>query len=355
MSNFLDSATDAVSDLYCSALSGVDNYFSFWRSLGIPIDEVSPALRSYVCDAPGPDLPPPPFMGGQCPGVPYDITFRITEDGSVVSGPTTFTAPGPIGQFSRPNDPPDGRTQQGYTFQGGETIIINSADRELETVSVVRDDGLPDECGNPLPEIPEFEPIEQSISFTYIDASDNSVNVTGNLTIFAPIFAPVGIFAPIIRVPIRLSGPNFDFSGNINLPDLNIDIYPSRARPSTGEPDPVPDVDPDSPDNPATPDDGSTRELVGLLVRSQISSETRTTEIFQPTGPNLYVPRIANAYFRVRLGDRLSWLGPFDVKTTNTFVPVPPDVVAVSARVDAEQGWTSTGTQVFRSSEPDNS
>lgn len=363
MSNWLDSAEDAVKGAFCSYLSNVDRYFSFWSELGIPTDQVNSQLRTYVCDQDGPtEPPPPPFTGGQCETTYRVKNLTIRNDGTTFV-PNGTAVPGPVTGVtinSRTPAPITGspnRTQFSVTWSGPNFTLNQSPISFQDQISfqVDRQDGLPDDCGDIPPDIPPVQPVTQPISFTYIDASDNSVNVNAELTIFAPIFAPIGIFAPIIRVPIRIAGPNFDFSGNLNLPDLNIDIYPSFARPSTGVPDPEPDVDPDSPDNPATPDDGSTRELVGLLVRSQISSETRTTEILQPTGPNLYVPRIANAYFRVRLGDRLSWLGPFDVKTTNTFVPVPPDVVAVSGRVDAEQGWTSTGTMVFRSSEPDNS
>lgn len=363
MSNWLDSAEDAVKGAFCSYLSNVDRYFSFWSELGIPTDQVNPQLKSYVCDDDGPPgPPPPPFTGGQC-DVDYDVSVnRCNNDGSPGAS-VDQNQPGPIGPLQITNivDADEfvpNRKQYfwRYTYDGGNAIESASSFSTCAlSLSVVRSDGMADNCGDLPPDIPPVEPVTQPISFTYTDASDNSVNVNADLTIFAPIFAPIGIFAPIIRVPIRINGPNFDFSGNLNLPDLNIDIYPSPARPSTGVPDPVPDVEPDSPDSPTTEEDDSTRELLGILVRSQPVGETRTTEIAQPDAPTLYVPRLANAWFRVRFGRRYSWMGPYDVKATNTFVPVPPDVVVVATRAIGEQGWQANKFEIYKSSEPDNS
>lgn len=366
MSNWLQSAENAVKGAFCQYLGAVDNYLGFWSELGVPTDRISPPLREYVCDEPGPDLPPPPFTGGQCDGVSYIV--RVFTQQPFPPNETTLnssqTVTGPVTSVRITSRSP----RPGFEGQVDDiTYVISSASplitrntgvptgAGLANVTTERVDGLPDDCGDPDPFVEPLPPggVTQPINFTYIDASDNSVNVNADLTIFAPVFAPVGVFAPKIFVPIRINGPNFNFNGDIQLPDLNVEIYPSFGRPSGGSPGTdVPD-EPDTPDTPTTPEDGDRKILVGMLVRSQPVGRTSTTELLQPTGPNLYVPRLANAYFRIRMGRGLSWIGPIDVKTRDSFIPVPPDVVALTGRVDEEPGWASTVTLVFRTSTPE--
>jgi len=88
--------------------------------------------------------------------------------------------------------------------------------------------------------------------------------------------------------------------------------------------------------------------LVGVHVRSQLASDPQATQLFGIDTPDLYVPRLAAVYFRVREGGRNSWLGPFDVKTTDAYIPVPFDVYAVAYRIAEEPGFQSVGTAVFR-------
>ena len=358
MSNWLQAAEDAVKGAYCQYLGAVDNYYGFWESVGIPTGEISPILRSYVCDNAGPPPPPPPFTGGQCPGVLYRVQWRWQGGCRNNQLGPLLTFPGPIrAVFHYPVNPPfnagvtvdapgGGNTGDGCGTQNPTTGITE--------INVFRADGQPDTCGDPaIPPTPlPPEGVEQPISFTYVNVEGDTITELGDLTIFAPVIAPSFELNPKIYAPFRLQlGPN-SFKGTLELPDLNFDLRPEFTRRGPGsDPDTTP-IAP-GPDNPDTPDDETERILTGILVRSEAGGTTSTTELFQPDGPNIYVPRLANAYFRVRVGNQLSWAGPYDVKMREAFIPAPADLEVVTGAVSWEQGWIGTATNVFRQTTPD--
>lgn len=358
MSNFLTAAADAVQGAFCDALDGTDRYFGFLSGLGIPIGQISPRFKEAMCDEPGPPPPGPPFSGGQCPGVLYRGVFTLTTADSQVFIRTTDFAEGPITsvtsqvtfsdtflRITGANGSFESRVSNAGTGSGWVSASLNG----LESF----DGSDINDCGNPDATAPPFVPTPQPISFTYVDNSSTTVNVMGDFTLYAPVFAPVGVFAPRVYAPFTFKAPDFNFNGTIELPDLEVEFSFGGGRPGAGKPEPFIDPLPDLPDFPTLPEDDTERELIGVIVRTSRSGPIRTTELAQPGAPTLYVPRVANVYFRVRTGRVLSWSGPYDVKTLDAFIPAPNFGVAIAARVVGEQGWSPEGTQVFRTSSPE--
>jgi hypothetical protein len=105
-----------------------------------------------------PPLPPPPFIGGQC-AVSYNVTytFRLlgTAQGSGGSAVSTNTAQGPLDYFAF--EPRPGVYAQTWwlvlkTRGAAQNVELDVGLRtsawEVDTVSLTRTDGLPDDCGN---------------------------------------------------------------------------------------------------------------------------------------------------------------------------------------------------------------
>jgi hypothetical protein len=221
--------------------------------------------------------------------------------------------------------------------------------RNPQIVSISRVDGQPDDCGSPPPDIPTFPPegVTIPIEISYENNEGDTVIELGDLTFNVPIFAPVGIVNAPIYAPITIETPDFNLNGRVEIsPEFNVEVSPGGGDNSPGSGD-----DPSIPENPddapSTEDDGRNERLIGVFVRSQQGSGTQTTEINQDDAPDLYVPRLANVYFRVRANGSLGWQGPVDVKTTSAWIPVPANSFAIAARADWERGWSGTVTEVF--------
>jgi len=145
-----------------------------------------------------PEGSPPGFTGGQCETM-YDVSIQATEfdgapncNGSQAN--TTIRVQGPISDvFVRnedlPNDPNDFRTFIIVSAAGGERVALSSftdigcSGYVIDSVSVSRVDGQPDNCGDPpsgpiaptpnYPRPPTFNP----------DGSVTANPSTGDLTI----------------------------------------------------------------------------------------------------------------------------------------------------------------------------
>lgn len=340
MGSFEDNLKSAVRSGLCVYASAVDNASSFVSRLGPTAPDITAAsgfLRRIVCDEPGPDAPPPPFQGGQCPGVPYNVR-AVNPQGNTT---TLVLARGPFSKL------------QLESTSGGNTALVYSAfdfstgqpftdRRQLLSGSwtnptVVRADGQPDDCGDPDPDIPEFPPQGDTINidFDYTDNSGQTTNVQGDFTLFAPILiAPLTIVAPI-----TVNLPDLNFDGQLTLaPEFNIELSPrspsGRGTNITNEPEAEPD-----PNDPDEPEDCSDRKLLGLLLVLAVGDNPRPSQIFPLAEvPDLLVPRAAYVWWVVRVGGRSVFLPPVEVKTDAQFVPAPQDIDVVCWRVTTEQG-----------------
>jgi hypothetical protein len=203
-------------------------------------------------------------------------------------------------------------------------------------------------CGNPPIDIPPFPPEGDVINFnfTYVDNSDNSRNVDVNLRLFAPVFVtPVNIYAP---VTVDFGGVQFNGQFEI-APEFNFEFGNPDSVDGPGSGVPAP---PETPDQaPDTPEDSGQRRLIGVIVRADVVGDVRATVLFQNDAPDLYVPRLANLYIRVRVNNGLAWIGPIDVKQRSFYYAVPESVFAVTARTEFEPGFSGSVTLVWSDSQ----
>lgn len=350
---FVESVGDAIKAALCTNLRLGDNANEFFNELS-PIDlpNFSKYWRPKLCDDdPAQVIPPaPPFLGGQCVGVAYRVVVRTNTALGSTSNSTGRNVIGPIsGAFAR--DIPGG-SELVVSANPDKAIAISSAPASQvflnpTIIQITREDNQPDTCGNPDPIIPPWPPGGKTfnISPTYIDNEGDTVNLSGNFTLFAPI----GIFAPFVRVfaPVTVDLGGITFNGTLELaPEFNFNFgtppgFTGPGRPTGTAPDEDPSTSPD------TPEDEGDMKLIGIVVRSQPSAGTQTTELDETNAPDLFVPRLANAYFRTRNGTVLGWFGPIDIKTTSAFVPVPPNVNAVDARVSYQKGWSGSFIKIL--------
>mgnify|MGYP003563682274 CR=1 FL=1 len=129
------------------------------------------ATGSYVCapyhdeqgNDPGQPPQPPPFTGGQCP-VTYNVTYRLVSDDGNSPGDGSFAScPNTLGPISTQIREVSGLVFGGIVDGGGvercsRALSASVSNPRVEIQSVVRVDGLPDDCGDP-PGTPATPPI----------------------------------------------------------------------------------------------------------------------------------------------------------------------------------------------------
>lgn len=314
-------------------------------------------------------LEQPPFTGGQC-----EFCYRVT---------VTFTRSGtPGGQF-------DGQVTQTYDLWGPigpvswreiegsnprvATLLLRShgfcnlprsaSQREdrgtpfsfprpgqlsIDAVVVRPVSGGSDLCGNLPRDVPEpRRPDPQDApDFTYIDNSNNSVNVPlsfnfgwayfdNDLNLNVPI--DVNVIAPI-NVETNIS-PTFRLNFNLSTGDTT--ILPPSPNPDRPAPDPrgpgnppnfgPGDEPPSAPPGlpPATDPDpvepGQDRVIRAALVTvTSVADPIPTTELLQGENPNLWVPDLGVISFLVRSGRSSGgWTEDIRIKNRRQFVPCP--------------------------------
>lgn len=358
MASFRDAINGAMREAYCQVLEAVDGYYGFFDSLGVPAGQVPPSWRKYWCDDDGPSPPAAPFTGGQC-----DIVYRLQNGTTNSSGQLNFgngvARPGPITgariiSSEETNSVPPGRRQYTIEWSGPNMGVLIQEPLSYAPVQfrVVPNDGQPDNCGNPPGPQPTYPPEGIDVPVTIpFDSPEGPVSEPATIRIFAPIV--VGYAPFTVNAPVTINGPNIDFSGTLEItPEFNFEPNFGGGDSSPGQPVGTgPNEDPSS--APDTDEDDSENRLIGVLVRSQPTGETRTTELDESNAPDLFVPRLATVYFRTRNRGLLGWNGPHDVKTTSAYIPVPENVHAVDVRVSYQQGWSGGFFKVFDRVAPD--
>lgn len=374
MASFIESLRAAARTAYCSNVASSPQWFGNLRRVILPpgLIDLADRINRSIC---GPDAVttpvPPPFTGGQCPGIRYQVpcTSSVTRPGcpgGPGSGPfesVNAISPivfGPIrGIGVRP-------TAQGLC--GPTTIVhfiqaFNSSGAPVDiehtpvpsgrtdrTVTVSPSFGAaipidpepPGGCGSIDPVLPPPAPIQVNVTVNYENFEGTSLSITAPI-IFAPVYVAVD---GTLRIPISFD----NLVGEINLNNdfqLTLDFSPGGGdQPSPGEPD-NPGLDPGEPsldgdNDPAGPD----ATIIGVVVRSRLSQGNRTTLIPHTVGPDILAPGVATVRFRIRAGSLVAWTSDIRVKGVNEYVPCPVDFGATAVSVESEVGWQSSFTVV---------
>lgn len=182
-------------------------------------------FRSLVCgEEPTPEVldPGTTTPAGQCP-VNYRWIWKYryrdpngfirdtTGQNDVEVGPTNGPILGPItGPIQSAADPVQWTLIDGNGNEDGTKAFLPVGGEFLENdFQVLRADGLPDDCGEPVPP-PPLAPGDRTINLP-VNINDNDVNV--DFTLNVPVLAPGGV----LLIPVTIKGPNFNFDVNLNV------------------------------------------------------------------------------------------------------------------------------------------
>ena len=341
-------------------------------------------LQRMCRDTPGytPPSPSPPFTGGQCPGVRYTITvsmnvlsgincdvpsiYSFSEDvkGEITafrvipSTASTGAARGSVEVFARGlgdtlSDPLrwiglDSRQNFG-SCRGGPTPTINS-------ITIVRADGLPDTCGSVPPEYrdggsPVFAPsldIDIAPNVPLNIAPNVSANANGTVNISLPPLGDVSV--DFGGIDVRFNPTPSDPNAPEPQPETpQPEIPPTRPDPGDTEPDPTnpppaPPVDEPPLEEPV---EKSPQVIRAALVTVSTISPTATT-IFQTSNPNVYAPDLGLIAFRCRASENASgWTEDIRIKNRRQFVTCPWEGGAFDVRGTPRPGVVWNITPVY--------
>lgn len=220
------------------------------------------------------DLPPAPapqFSGGQCDSVLYNISLAINTQSGHYAPDCALIVTGTLTGYATVFGPVSGiRLTNGATMYGdcqiygysnvvatcrgtqatgiqplGEFVLTGASGGNILKITqsvVVRNDGLPDTCGNPVPSYPPPSATPKDFSDVAI------VHITPTTTVsvpisFTPTIAPVGgIFRPEFNfdvggINVNLSPGGFTFSPNLEIPvNLPSPYFDPRTVPGTPRP-----------------------------------------------------------------------------------------------------------------------
>lgn len=320
-------------------------------------------FRRVYCDDLGPELPDPPFTGGQCPKeyiVYYTSTATRLSDGSTSngSGDSFGFNVYPVGPISGASWDSPGDGYAYVTFFGGNGVpyrfggipLSQYSPGSVSVVSVSPRSGL-DDCGNPPPEFPP--PV--------IPPVDVDIDIAPNITVPATfVFAPVTIdvdgrlIAPVtVNVTVE---NNFDIEVNGNLilaPEVKFEIDPGLKKPTPDtpvEPDGDGQKDPSEPppkDEPEPSDDDMAYPIVGVMIACSIDPDARPSGIDQVNQPDIYVPRLGSVRFGFDLLGSIYWSEDIDIKGLRQLVRCPWPNGAQYARVDLAHGVTGKFRRIY--------
>lgn len=351
MAGLLVAAAEAVRGLQCQLLAA-NEYVAGAIGTINPVTRVTAPIainglrRLLGCNEDDDyENPPPPFTGGQCDGVVYNVDWTwLNQLGNEASAGDRI-ARGPIGGIRMRQStaalsivellcrgtsagncgstPPPLVPQQWLEFASASALRTSPSIEVLTRCSGV------DDCGDVGPgEFPPPTNITNNVDVTYNIDEGNEVTV--NIPF---IFAPIKVnFDGTLRIPFTFDVGGVEFSGDINLGSNNdVTINPPALPTGDGQgTDTLPPGDPGDDVPPAAPDE----KIIGVVVNSSIAGEQQLTTIAQQGMPSILAPRAGSIKFAYSLGGSTFWSSDIDVKTVRTFIPCPfsqgADAVVVS-------------------------
>ena len=350
----IDDIKTGVGASFCSAFNTYDRANRLLAGILYPdrVDDVlprSPAGQiaaggiALFCDRP-PIEQPAGFLSGRCSDN-YCVYVRII--GTVASSGAPYdTGPNTVGGgfcgFPGPISPP-------FIAPGGggfPNVFVTAANGQSQAVGNVsginveqlipdhyRQNGLPDNC-----DAPGFEPIPDPENNAPLTINNN----TGTINFLAPVFLVNGT----VNVPFNFEVGELNFSGTLelNTGEINLNFggqpiepdYPVVPTPD-GEP---PDADLDD------PEDEKKANIIGVIVVSTEIGTNSATEVPKKFMPDVYVPRIADVSFQIRIKNKSHWTSDLPVKSKNAYIACPGEIDAIDVVVEPQPGWQVSVTPV---------
>jgi len=381
----------AIADILCDIRRVSPQRFRQFVTVS-PFDVIPPVQRARerlwqsFCNE-RPDNQPPlevPFVGGQCDGIAYEMQITYTRYFTQPSCPpvqeNNFRSFwGPIvsirSRIIDVNSNFDRLVIDVYCRGSTNNTIVplqwiqdaggtGSSQKlcppsTLDNIIVTREDGLPDDCGDPQPDIPPDvgrEPLlPPDISLDIQIGNNNTFNVPINVTQDDFIDIDFG------DININFDGINIDigFGGNGGAPpSLPIPSEPVSPPPGgDGGGKPQPDDTTTDPDDPAPPpppsgDDPATEEppeeppeVIRAVLVTVTSVDPASSVIYQGDNPDVYIPDLGVINFRCRARDGASgWTPDQRVKNLRCFIVCEWDGGAFEVKGTPRPGvqWTLT-------------
>jgi hypothetical protein len=326
---------------------GADAAAQFWRN-----------ASNLFCDRPPEnidDLGVGPLVGGQCPGVSYSVQANGTRRVNSSSPLTNWSinnsnATGPL-EVRAVTQSPGSVTVGSQLFGNGQPLnglgIISSGDLNnppestILSMTVTRNDGQPDDCGNVPRVLPDYDPDDftRPLPVTYDGPGGSQLTVNPTVT-----YGPTSITnGNEYTVPVSLDfGTDGPLIGEINIStgDINFGSGNSNDDGDNNAPVELP---------PGEDSDIPGVEIIGVRATSGVDLQIFQNQRITQTGgnPTIYGPRLANVAFQYELpsGD-LAW--GVDIPIKNTDQVVFSDGPAVDVKGTPELGVTMTLRKIVK-------
>lgn len=300
-----------------------------------------------------------PLVGGQCPGVSYRVQANGTRRVSPTAPLTNWSinnnnATGPLELRDIPQSP--GTITVGkQLFGNGQPLntlgavssgdVNNPPSSTILSMTVTRNDGQPDNCGNVPRELPDYDPDDFTRPLPITYDGPGGVEVTLNPTV---TYGPTSITnANEYTVPFRLDfGIDGPLIGELNITTGDISFGSGNSGGDGDNNEPV-----ELPPGEETELPGV--EIIGVRAISTVNlSVFRNQRIPQPGGnPTIYGPRIANVAFQYQLpSGELAWGVDIPIKTLDQVVFSGRP--AVDVRGTAEMGATLVLRKIVQQIDP---
>lgn len=369
MPNWWESAKSIAKNAYCEVAG-----FGEWYAGGVAtlldetrLDELGEfqleyaqwANRKFCGKKPSTSIPSflqPPFTGGQCVDVLYNVTAAVDEFTSSNVFVRTFTRTRTLGGkiLGVTLDTPQlSQFVYGNTTPPLKSVLLSitsgtNIQRSPRITSITRVDGQADNCGNPpRPSIPPNpNPFTITRNIDYDD--ENGTPQTDTNVVFTfdtPVKEPDGT----ISIPYTICKDGFCVKGKVNLGDelIALDDSPSEEYLA-----PIVELDTPIGEGTATPEseldgeplseaDKEKTPILGVFIKAQKDGlKSKATEVFlEDEAPAILVPNIGYVRFRILHGEESGWLADIPIKSVNAYIPVPDKMEAVSCEVAFQSGW----------------
>ena len=250
---FQENLRDEIATFACSLWQQFPDFIVNGKN---PTSSFARGFLNQACSSfqPPVPFPSPGFSGGQCPGVEYTVTvdgFVRSSGGNcpiTTSGTSDVLILGPIVGVEKRVIVPnvgviDCFSPVPYPIDNVNWVLVGSNEVPLfngasdgrgvpsmplsnyEIINVVRTDGLPDDCGDPVPAYPPVVPTIQDlttiINITNLDGVTNSYNLTYN-QINNNFNFPIGFKLEGVNVVLDIEGITIygdPFSTSPNTPN----------------------------------------------------------------------------------------------------------------------------------------
>lgn len=390
MSSYLEASNAAARAVLCSYFSITDQLGRVVRAaddrFAVPMPFVYDWFRR-LCNQEPPEQPsvepePPPFTGGQCP-VLYIVNYSVTYDTRSIPPPNiitdTFQITFVYGTIKGIRIERGSSLEQVFIIGGGSTNPSDTVEYgafavgtggegiiSASIVSVARQDGLPDNCGDPpsggLPPYipPDDSTTDYPIDYTDNDGNDFTVDVRftlGNLQLDID---------NNITVPFTLSfSPEFNLSlngtinqnGDVNISYGNPNYNPGGKKYGKRNPDnsvpednlPETPEDVEEPTIPPPPDEDEEEQtgvIRAVIVTTTVMSDKQSL-VYQDVNPDIAIPRLGNVAFLIAVGNRVAWTDDIPVRNKRHFIVCPWEGGAIDVRGTPAVGNNFTLTKVY--------